>query len=441
MTPWTQREVARAAPDQASLAAARRLAHAGPWSETGGTDALLWGRCQGSGKTPYQVSVDLSGPDAGSARSRCSCPSRKIPCKHALALLLLWVQGEGSVAWLDSSASGSDGPARTPPPYAVPAPASPGRDPAPAVADPAAQARRREERIALMTGGLEDFARWLQDLVRGGTAGARQRGYGWWDQAAARLVDAQLPGLAEQVRGMGEEIHAREDWAEHLLVTLGRWWAATRAWEARDRLSQEQRADLRAVLGWSVPSAEVRERDAVDDTWLVLGAHRSDDGRLQQQRTWVWGETCHETLQVLEFAVVGQPLPTARIVGSVLEATVSRYAGSPPRRALLADPLRMVRRSPALPAGGDVDDALAGAAATWARSPWPTRIPLVLDEVVATDRRVVDVAGRSLPLTGDHDPWLLLALTGGRPSSIFGELEAGRFRPLTVPADGELVPL
>ncbi|MFC6750247.1 SWIM zinc finger family protein [Deinococcus aquaticus] len=44
----------------------------------------LWGECQGSGQTPYLTGVDLSGP-----AFRCSCPSRKFPCKHALALLLL----------------------------------------------------------------------------------------------------------------------------------------------------------------------------------------------------------------------------------------------------------------------------------------------------------------------------------------------------------------
>ena len=92
MTRWTQKAVEDAAPDASSLAAARKLATPGPWSETGSTDTLLWGKCQGSGKTPYQVSIDLTGP-----AYRCSCPSRKFPCKHALALLLLWTSGTAIV--------------------------------------------------------------------------------------------------------------------------------------------------------------------------------------------------------------------------------------------------------------------------------------------------------------------------------------------------------
>src|SRR6478609_1137493 len=92
MTRWTQKAVEDAAPDASSLTAARKLAIPGPWSQTGSTDTLLWGKCQGSGKTPYQVSIDLTGP-----AYRCSCPSRKFPCKHALALLLLWVDGRGTI--------------------------------------------------------------------------------------------------------------------------------------------------------------------------------------------------------------------------------------------------------------------------------------------------------------------------------------------------------
>ena len=61
MSRWTIQQVLDAAPDQSSVKAARSLARPGPWSDTGATDALLWGKCQGSGRTPYQVSIDLKG--------------------------------------------------------------------------------------------------------------------------------------------------------------------------------------------------------------------------------------------------------------------------------------------------------------------------------------------------------------------------------------------
>ncbi len=78
--------IERLAPDQSALKAAAGLAKLGKWSgSAGAADArLLWGECAGSGANPYRVVVDLE--DHG---NKCTCPSRKFPCKHALALFWL----------------------------------------------------------------------------------------------------------------------------------------------------------------------------------------------------------------------------------------------------------------------------------------------------------------------------------------------------------------
>ncbi len=86
---WTAATVEGLAPDAASVAAARKLARPAPWTETGFDARAVWGLCRGSGARPYEVAVDLAGP-----AFKCSCPSRKLPCKHALALLLLRAGGE-----------------------------------------------------------------------------------------------------------------------------------------------------------------------------------------------------------------------------------------------------------------------------------------------------------------------------------------------------------
>lgn len=65
------------APDQASLAAARKLLTPSSWPTLAEGEGLIWGECQGSGATPYRVVV--SEADAG---YKCTCPSRKFPCKQ-----------------------------------------------------------------------------------------------------------------------------------------------------------------------------------------------------------------------------------------------------------------------------------------------------------------------------------------------------------------------
>lgn len=420
------------APDASSLAAARKLALPGPWRETGCSDVLVWGQCQGSGKTPYQVSVDLVGP-----AYRCSCPSRKFPCKHALALLMLWSEGvideSGRIAafadeWATQRAERG---------------AKPARATGDAAPDPAAQARRLEQRLARMDAGVEDFRLWLTDLVRGGLAAARTQPYSYWDTAAARLVDAQLPALAERVREAASQVHARREWAAYLLAEVGRWWTITCAWKAREALDAVSMADLRVAVGWGQSSEEVRDSDVRRGPWTVLGAVRTDDGRIQQQRTWLAHDD-GEVVAVLDFAGYGQALAVPQLSGARLDVDVSRYPGTPPRRALFRDPPTGAVTVTGLPGRTTLAEVHAAAAEALGRTPWRDLRPAPLAGVRlvhdGAQWRVSDATG-SLPVAEGAAVWPLLAVSGGEPVDVFGEVESGVFRPLAVWLDDQVMPL
>jgi hypothetical protein len=434
MARWTVRQVEELAPDARSVAAARKLARPGPWSETGSTDVFVWGRCQGGGGTPYQVSVDLTGP-----AFRCTCPSRKFPCKHGLALLLRWVEGGGAVA-------DADGPADFAQDWADQrrtrdrSTAAERRPP-----DPAAQAKRLEQRLTLMTAGMADLEVWLADLVRQGLAGARQRAYAYWDDAAARLVDAQLPGLAERVRTMGSDVAARDDWVDHLLAEAGRWWCAARAWQRRDELTAADLGNLRAFIGWPYASDELRAGETVADRWQVLGVHRTDDGRLQGQRTWIMGLSTGQVAVVLDFAAAGATLAVAKVVGTVIDTTVALHPGTTPRRATFLDDPSASGAARGLPGAASLHANLARIAGWLGENPWPDRFPATVSAARVApgddvDRWLaVDDDGDAVPLVPDVAVWELLARAGGGPVDLFGEIEGGTMRPLTVAVDGELV--
>lgn len=55
-------------------------------------ETLLFGHCQGSGKTPYLCSADFAVPEK--PVFRCTCPSRQFPCKHSLGLLYAVLAGK-----------------------------------------------------------------------------------------------------------------------------------------------------------------------------------------------------------------------------------------------------------------------------------------------------------------------------------------------------------
>jgi len=443
---WTEQQVAQLAPDASSVAAARKLAKPGPWFDTGSTDALVWGKCQGSGSTPYQVSVDLTGP-----AFKCSCPSRKFPCKHGLALLLLWVSGDGSVADVDAPADFAGDWAQQRQDRASSAASGPKKE-----VDPAAQAKRVEERKATMTAGMADFGLWLGDLVRNGIAGLRQQPYAFWDDTAARLVDAQLPGLADRVRAMGSLVVARPDWTDVLLAEIGRWWTATRAWTQLDHLSPDDVGNLRAYVGWPYSTDEIRQGEGVTDRWQVLGVHRTEEGRLQLQRTWLRGLASGEVVVVLDFANIGGALGVAKVVGTVVDGTMARYPGTWPCRALFVDEPAAGEQATTLPGATTITAHLERFSDALGAAPWLDRIPVGIaaatisfgDDAVGDDAGdrdgsvwLVDAEGGALPLASGVAVWDLLSWTGGAPADVFGELEGGALRPLTVVVGGAVVPL
>src|SRR5688500_8462217 len=85
LPPWTADQVSAMAPDPASAKAGQGLASPRKWGLLARDARALWGECQGSGAKPYQVIVDASEP-----AFRCTCPSRKFPCKHGLGLLFIY---------------------------------------------------------------------------------------------------------------------------------------------------------------------------------------------------------------------------------------------------------------------------------------------------------------------------------------------------------------
>ena len=85
---WSVEQVEAIAPKAAAVTAAQPIATPARWTSTGADERVVWGSFQGSGAEPYETAVDHA-----MVGFRCTCPSRQTPCKHALALLLLWVRG------------------------------------------------------------------------------------------------------------------------------------------------------------------------------------------------------------------------------------------------------------------------------------------------------------------------------------------------------------
>src|ERR1051325_11121051 len=194
---YSVEQIIALAPDAASAKAGRSLATASKWQNVGQNERALWGECQGSGTKPYQTVIDLNEP-----AFKCSCPSRKFPCKHALGLFLLVANQPATAtaapAWAAEWLDKRDQQVQRRSEAAKKAEVEP--DEATLARRASQKAKRSLDREAKVVAGLKELELWLRDLVRHGFASAQRRSFDYWDQMAARLIDAQAPGAARRVR-------------------------------------------------------------------------------------------------------------------------------------------------------------------------------------------------------------------------------------------------
>ena len=440
---WTPEHVLSLAPDAPSRKAATKLSAPAPWSglgcDTASASAAVWGECQGSGSTPYRTVVDLTGP-----AYQCSCPSRKFPCKHALALLLRWSAGAGAAAeapgwaagWLSGRRERDE------------RKAAQAADPAAAEPDEAsllAAERRRERRAARVTAGAAELRSRLADQLRGGLADAPVQGYAGWNGVAARMVDAQAPGLAARARELGAVPSSGPGWPSRLLEEYGLCHLLATGYQRVGSLPEPLAATVRARVGFTVDAAEVLRGPHLRDRWLVLGARDSTDDRVTTRRIWLRGGTSGRDALLLSFGRPGVGPELALPTGLLLDAELAFHPGARPLRAVLGPRFGTPFPPPpaeAEPDGLSLDAALDAYGRALGDDPWLESWPVVLRQVVpvptALGWELVDRSGPSpaaIPVdrraTPDAALWRLTAVSGGRPLTLFGECGHRGFSPVT----------
>jgi SWIM zinc finger len=421
---WSAERVLALATDPAVARAGQGVARPEIWSGAGASDHAVWGLCRGAAAQPYWTSIRLDGPSYG-----CTCPSRKLPCKHALGLLLLWSAGavpEGEEPPWIPAASEPRAPRRT------------------TVADPvAAQARvaRRTERVA---SGVAELQTWLDDRVRRGLGGFEQQGWSELNRLASRMVDAQAPGLANALRRAAATIGRGPDWPGRLLEDLAMIHLTAQAHDRLDELPAPLAETVRSRLGWTVETVRVQETgERVDDRWLVLGRVIEMDERLTTRRLWLRGLTTGRTALLLTFAPWGRNLDAAPAApGELVAGTAAFYPGAGNVRALL---IPSSGRPAEEPAGAGVAEALGLYAQALAVDPWLERWPLVVKAVRPARNgdgwALVEDGGDALEVSPYTDPWPLLALSAGEPVLVAGEWGRAGFLPMTCWHDGRAVAL
>ena len=399
------RAVEALATDQSSLKAAAGLAKPGKWSGIGISrdGALIWGECAGSGANPYRVMADLR--DLG---NKCTCPSRKFPCKHVLGLL--WINAEGILPfapaetpdwvtdWLGRRRGGG-----APKPMAAAAPKDIGvagapEPEAPVPEDPkavarreAASAKRLEDTQRAIIDALEALEQWIGDQLKSGLSAFIDDATARCRRIGARLVDGKAAALAGRIDELPARLLALPagDKVRGAVVELGRLVLLARAFRADPKDVEVRRA---------IATAEAREAVIanpralrVTGMWEVL-AERVETRRdgLVSQTTWLLnlsGAVPHFAMLLDFFPATAGRRGSVFTPGEQFAGELIFYPAQTPLRAFLL--IRESDDAPALPwptPAGSLSNALT---VPFIAAPWTLDMPLLLP----SGRIVQDEAG------------------------------------------------
>jgi len=428
-------QVKALAPDPASLNAGTKLTDIRYWSNLGSDQMALWGECQGSGREPYKVCVDLA-----DNATRCTCPSRKFPCKHALGLMLV---AAGSPArlpeapppawtaeWIGKRSERRQTELRPAEPVDV-SPIQPERK--------KETERRASKRIKLAETGIEALEQWLKDFARLGLAAAQSAPASFWADQAARMVDAQISGAARLITEMSLLPGSRQDWAEVLLLQLGRLYLLTQAFRKLDAFPFPEQQDILTLLGWNVNQKELlATTTGTQDDWLVMASRTTEDEKsgLRSQVNWLYARNSQRIAQILNFAYRLQPLDASFAPGLTLRGELVYFPGAYPLRAIFRDK-QAVPGSFAVTGFITLNAFLAEYACALGRNPWLRQFPAVLQDVrplyLEPQWLLRDEQNQAIPLEPRFArSWELLAVSGGQPVSVFGLWDGFYFSPWTV---------
>ena len=421
---FTEEQILAMAPDDSSKKSGKELANPSKWGKRQLSDRALWGECQGSGKLPYQTQIDLA-----SVAFKCSCPSRKFPCKHGLGLLVLYARDkklftQGSepdwvIGWLDKRTEREDKKTEKQKEKKV---------------DPNAQAKRQENRLKRVEEGIVELKLWIKDIIRNGLLSIPEKDPSYFESMAKRMVDAQAPGLAAMVRTLGSVNFFREGWQTSFLDNIIRIYLVLEGFTKMDVLSSELQQELKTWIGFAQSQEDVKGESGVRDDWFVLAKRTEKEDNLTVERTWLFGIESQRYALILQFYVKGQ-LPEINLLpGSCIDAELCYFKGVHPLRALIKQQYNVTSLG-SVSGLKNWSDAEYISSKILSINPLFEALPVVIENIIpAKDNnewvlKDEEEKGVLIKHTFAHH-WKLMALSGGKPIKIFAVGKEKEFEPL-----------
>ncbi|MBK7871018.1 MAG: SWIM zinc finger family protein [Saprospiraceae bacterium] len=414
---WNSHTLQSFAPDAATLERAREIAYVFRWEKMLGNEQILWGEYK-TGVDPFCTAVHLHHP-----QHTCSCPSRRRPCKHVLALLLLYLNGsDGFQVWHDY------------PDWVEKWLNRQKKKPAATIEKPA-QIAPPEKTLAQMQAGIAELQEWLFDLVRHGLASALSREANYWDTFAASMTDAKLGGIGRRIRGF-KNLQNLENAHEKLLAEIAELYLFVKGFQQSEKLPTELQQELLNQAGVNIKKEEILAQQGLKSNWFVIAQVEKTEENLRTRRTWLWSQDIGQAALLLDFVWGNADFMEQWNIGSVIRAEIAFYPGAYQQRALVKN-FESVSGAFTLSGYADWAAFANNYAEAIAQNPWINTFPVLIDDATpimdGKQLLLIDNAGKQLPAqVSENNMWKILAISGGHPIQLFGEWDNQFIYPLSI---------
>lgn len=405
---------------------ARGVAFPKYWYELEGNGEVVWGEYRSS-RSSCRTVLDMRFDQPA---FKCNCRSRKNPCKHGLALVLLLMEHSDAFRvvqevpeeiseWLNRRKSRIEPKERT------------------AAEEAQLQAVREKnwsKRLKQMQKGLDELELWLHDVMREGLAAVYDRPDSYWKEWSSYLVDAKLGRLAKRIEQLAH-LKKEPNWNELLLAELGDIYLIVRGFHHMESIPIGLKHELFSVVGVNTKKQELQDAEGVKDDWRIVAQHQGTEDNLAYQRTWLWGATNQQFALLLDFAWGSASFEYQWTVGETIEASLVYYPSNFPQRALIKT-FQKTEKAIDLNGYFNIDSFLNDYEQAIAQNPWLSTFPVVLEQVIPIIQNdelyLIDQMGIQLPCLSNSplSQWQLLALSGGVSIKIFGEWDGKKLLPL-----------
>lgn len=427
-------EIARSlAPDAGTLARAEALTNPRRWLLAERNERALWGETKGINNEIYRTIVDMNGP-----AYQCSCPVKRFPCKHALALLLMAASEDTDtlgtnpppqyvVAWLDTR----DGRAL--------AKTMPRTDEQIAQSE-ASKEKTRHERLKLMEAGINDLQKRLLDILRDGIAHLDTGTEGYWQDFSARMVDAKMGGLAKRIKSWANfKEKYPHDWYERLLSELGAVYMMTKAFKNFDKIPENLQTEILIQAGMTIKKEDILNQEGYEDDWLVMAQiETKEEDNLTSRRVWLLSKAKGKIVLVLDYAFGNIGFPNTWINGYVYHAEVVFYPAAYPLRVAVKK-VEIGKPFSQIIGYQNFTQFFDAYSKAVSKNLWLGSFPVLMAEVVPIFYQntfcLLDFDKKYIKMDisqDDNQAWQCVAISGGNPIALFGEWNGEYFTPLSI---------